>query len=241
MVTAGIGPELGDAFGCALSDMLAGQPGAIVVERDDGLVEVDSSDYLGGWSDHDTWALERARGRGLDVGAGAGPASLAVQERGREVVALDVSPGAVEVCRRRGVKQVFHGTVAELAAAGPAPFDSVLMLGNNLGLLGSPQRARDVFAALCGVLRPGGVIAGACIDPYQTGEPVHLAYHERNRRAGRMPGQVTIRTRYQRLATNWFDLLWMSLPELDEIAAAAGWRVTGTLPGAEFRAVLARA
>jgi len=55
-----------------------------------------------------------------------------------------------------------------------------------------------------------------------------------------MPGQVTVRIRYQRLATNWFDLLWMSLTELDEIAAAAGWRVTGTLPGAEFRAVLAR-
>jgi hypothetical protein len=42
-----------------------------------------------------------------------------------------------------------------------------------------------------------------------------------------MPGQVTIRIRYQRLATGWFDLLWMSLTELDQIAAAAGWRVTG--------------
>jgi hypothetical protein len=66
-----------------------------------------------------------------------------------------------------------------------------------------------------------------------------MAYHERNRRAGRMPGQVTIRIRYQRLATNWFDLLWMSLTELDQIAAAAGWGVTGALPGAEYRAVLA--
>jgi SAM-dependent methyltransferase len=177
----------------------------------------------------------------LDVGAGAGRASLAVQERGQDVVALDVSPGAVEVCRRRGVKQVFCGTVAELAAAGPGPFDGVLMLGNNLGLVGSPQRAPHVLAALGGVLRPGGVIVGACIDPYQTGRPVHLAYHERNRRAGRMPGQVTIRIRYQRLATNWFDLLWMSLTELDQIAAAAGWGVTGALPGAEYRAVLARA
>lgn len=98
----------------------------------------------------------------------------------------------------------------------------MLLLGNNLGLLGSPQRAPEVLAALGGVLRPGGVIVGACIDPYQTGQPVHLAYHGRNRRAGRMPGQVRIRIRYQRLATNWFDLLWMSPTELDEIAAAAG-------------------
>jgi hypothetical protein len=55
-----------------------------------------------------------------------------------------------------------------------------------------------------------------------------------------MPGQVTTRIRYQRLATRWFDLLWMSRPELDHIAASAGWRVTGTLPGAEYRAILAR-
>jgi SAM-dependent methyltransferase len=97
------------------------------------------------------------------MGAGAGRASLAVQECGQEVVALDISPGAVEVCRRRGVEQVFCGTVAELAVAGPAKFDSVLMLGNNLGLLGSPQpwaaglaAARPhVLAALGGVLRPG--------------------------------------------------------------------------------------
>jgi SAM-dependent methyltransferase len=236
MMAVGEGPELGDAFGRALSDMQTGQPGAIVIERDDGFIEVDSGDYLGGWSDRDTGALERAPGRVLDLGAGAGRASLALQERGQDVVALEVSPGPVEVCRR-GVKEVFLGTVAELAVAGGAPFDRVLMLGNNLS---SPERAPETLAALGAVLRPDGVIVGGCIDPYQTDKPVHLAYHERNRRAGRMPGQVTIRVRYQRLAMGWFDLLWMSLNELGEIAAPAGWRVTSALPGAEYRAVLAR-
>jgi len=240
MMAIGEGPVLGDAFGRALSDMQAGRPGVIVVERDDGLVEADFGEYLSGWRDGDTWALQRAPGRVLDLGAGAGRASLALQERGQDVVALDVSPGAIEVCRRRGVQQVFLGSVAELAATGPAPFDSVLMLGNNLGLLGSPHHAPEVLAALGTVLRPGGVIVGACIDPYQTDNPVHLAYHQRNRRAGRMPGQVTIRVRYQRLATAWFDLLWMSLSELDQIAAPAGWRVTTAFPGAEYRAVLTR-
>jgi hypothetical protein len=59
MVTAGEGPKLGDAFGYALSDMRAGRAGAILVERDDGLLEVDGSDYLSGWSEQDTWALAR--------------------------------------------------------------------------------------------------------------------------------------------------------------------------------------
>lgn len=234
-------PEHGDAFGQALSDRQAGRAAGIVIERDDGFVDVDTGGYLGGWSERDGWALERFRGRVLDVGAGAGRAALALQERGHDVVALDVSPGAAEVCRRRGVKEVFLGTAAELAATGAPAFDSVLMLGNNLGLLGSAERAPEFLAELGAVLNPRGVIVGACLDPYQTDKPAHLAYHERNRRAGRMPGQVTIRVRYQRLATGWFDVLWMSLAELGEIAAAAGWRVTDTLAGAEYCAVLARA
>src|SRR5262245_63997675 len=118
MRAASEGPELGDAFGRALCDLHAGRPGAIIIERDDGFIEVDSGDYLGGWSDRDAWVLERAPGRVLDVGAGGGRASLVLQERGQDVVALDVSPGAVEVCRRRGLKQVFLGTVADLAASG---------------------------------------------------------------------------------------------------------------------------
>ena len=177
MVAVGEGPELGDAFGRALSDRQTGQPGAIVIERDDGFIEVDSGDYLGGWSDRDTWALQRAPGRVLDMGAGAGRASLALQERGQDVVALDVSPGAVGVCRRRGVKEVFLGTVAELAAAGGAPFDSVLMLGNNLGLLGSPERAPG---------SPGG--ARRSPSPRRRHcRRVHRSLSDRQARAPRLP------------------------------------------------------
>ena len=56
------------------------------------------------------------------MGAGAGRHALPLQESGREVVALDVSPGGVEVCRRRGVRETFTGTVFELAETGPEPF-----------------------------------------------------------------------------------------------------------------------
>ena len=52
-------------------------------------------------------ALDMARGRVLDVGAGAGCHTLALQEQGLDVTAIDVSPLSVETMKRRGVKQAF--------------------------------------------------------------------------------------------------------------------------------------
>ena len=51
-------------------------------------------------------ALIYARGRVLDVGAGAGCHALALQTQGHEVVSIDVSPGCVAAMRQRGLQQV---------------------------------------------------------------------------------------------------------------------------------------
>jgi SAM-dependent methyltransferase len=235
-------PEVGDAFGRALLDIVAGTPDPIVIERDDGLVDLDTLNYLVVRDERDQWALDRVRGRVVDIGAGAGRASLALQDRGHEVAALDVSPGAILACRQRGVRDVYAGSVEQAVADGMAgTFDSALLLGNNLGLLGSPENAPGFLTAIGHLLRPGGVIVGTSLDVFQTDKEAHLEYHERNRRRGRMPGQLTIRVRYQRLATDWFDYLMLSPAELMDLAGSAGWRVTDLLPGALYAAVLERA
>ena len=176
--------------------------------------------------------------RVLDLGAGTGRGTLALQALGRPVVALDVSPGAIEVCERRGVRECYLGTVHDLVAVHPEPFDSVLALGNNLGLLASRERAADVLDALAALCKPGSVIVGTGLDPYPTDDPLHLAYHEANRRAGRLPGTVTLRVRYRDLATDWFDLLWCSLDELSDLCPPTQSRVGEVFPGALYGVVL---
>ena len=233
MERSSVRPETGDAFGAALLDTLAGQPGTHIVERDDGFVDaMDGSVYFlepGAWSnawpDADVDALDLVGGRILDVGAGAGRFSLALQSRGHEPVALDTSPGAVDVCRRRGVRQTFLGPIEALADTDPPLFDSVILMGNNLSLLGSAKQAGTMLNTLRRLLRPGGSVVGVCLDTHRTADPVHLAYHQRNRERGRLPGQLRLRVRYRALAGNWFDWLLMSPDELAAISSVAGWRL----------------
>jgi SAM-dependent methyltransferase len=218
----------------------------IVLERDDGLIELDPfvvRNYFGtpdSWSDRDRWAIERTAGTVLDLGAGAGRAALALQAAGRRVLALDVSAGAIEVCRRRGVQQRFLGTVDELIDTNPTPFDTILALGNNLGLLGSRANAEHLLNGLAAISTAESVIVGTGLDPYATEDPLHLAYHETNRRRDRLPGQVTIRVRHRALATPWFDLLWCSIDELVDLCGSTEWRVADVYPGSLYAVVLKR-
>lgn len=239
------GPILGDAWGQALLAAVDGDGLALVLERDDGLIELDQghATYFAthdSWSARDRWTLERAGGRVLDFGAGAGRAALELQARGQPVVALDVSEGAIEVCRRRGVEDCFEGTVEDLVATKPEPFDSVLALGNNLGLLGHNDEAKHLLNALAGITTRDAVIIGTGLDPYATEDPVHLAYHDRNRRRGRLPGQITLRARYRNVATEWFDLLWCSVDELAELCTETPWRVADVFSGTLYGVVLER-
>ena len=94
------------------------------------------------------------------------------------------------------------------------------------GLFGSRRRAPWLLRRLKSVTGPGARILAASTDPYTTDNPDHLAYHARNRRRGRMAGQLRIRIRHGAYRTPWFDYLLASPQELAELADGTGWELT---------------
>jgi SAM-dependent methyltransferase len=204
--------------------------GIEIVERADGFL--DASRYgpaayffpLRRWPKSQRQAIRLARGRVLDVGCGAGRVALHLQERGHEVVGIDLSPLAVEVSRRRGVRDARELPVTQV---GPelGRFDTIVMFGNNFGLMGSRRRAPWLLRRFRSIANEGARILAESVNPYKTDNPEHLAYHEENRRRGRMAGQVRIRIRHQVYATPWFDYLLVSPEEMAALADGTGWEL----------------
>ena len=83
-------------------------------------------------------ALELCKGKTLDVGAGAGAHSLALQESEIKVTGLDISPDGVEIMKLRGVKE----TVCQdfLTYFPTTVFDTLLFLMNGIGIAGNLQQ-----------------------------------------------------------------------------------------------------
>jgi len=209
-----------DAFGQMLLDGADPE----IVERDDGFVSTSMLNYFAPvrrWAAVERRALRYVRGRVLDAGVGAGRVALELQARGRDVVGIDVSPGAVEVARRRGVHDV-RLLAFEDVSESLGWFDTLAMFGNNFGLFGSPAKAKRLLPRLRPLV---GRIVATSNDLYATTDPAHIAYQERNRARGRTSGQLRLRVRYRDLVGPWYEYLIVSPEEMAEIVAGTGWEI----------------
>jgi SAM-dependent methyltransferase len=160
----------------------------------------------------------------LDIGAGAGRHSLEAQRRGLEVVAIDISPGAVEACRHQGVRDARLLPLEEIDEQ-LGVFDTALLMCGNLGLAGDAVATSALLRKLHDMTGSEGRIVFDTVDPHVENDEGDLAYLERNRVTGRMPGEVTIRIRYGDFSTPWFTLLCLSPAELEAVAEGTGWRL----------------
>lgn len=219
-----------DAWGEALRafDESGANARKAVIERDDGFIDVVPLDLAfaapAEWPAFERAALRYVRGRVLDVGCGVGRHALALQRRGHDVVGIDTSPATVALARKRGVRDVRLLSLRQVTPA-LGRFDTVLMLGNNFGLLESRGRACSHLRRLAAVTSDEARIVASTRDAYMTDDPVHRAYHRRNRARGRMGGQIRMRVRFARLVDPWFDYLFVTQREMRALLRGSGWRV----------------
>ncbi len=165
-------------------------------------------------------ALERCRGRVLDIGAGSGLHTLALQERGLSVTALEISPEAVAVMTARSVRDA---RCADIFQFQERPFDTLLMLGHGVGIAGTLAGLDRFLDRARRLLAPGGRLLLDSTDVRHTDDPRHLAYHEANRKAGRYVGEIRIQLEFAGQSGPYCGWLHVDPETLAERAARAGW------------------
>ncbi len=223
-----------DAFGHSLYEYQMGENPYQVIERDDGHIDVMPvyhyfTEYED-WPDHQRDALKYVEGKVLDIGCGAGKHALHLQNEDFEVIGIDISPLAIKVCKRRGLKDARIIDIDEVDEHFDN-VDTVLMLGNNFGLFGGKDRAKTLLKKLDIITSDDGTIIAESTDPLDTDKYYHLRYHKMNQEKNRLPGHLVLRTRYKRYATPWFDYLLVSQREMKYVLKDTAWEINNSFEG----------
>jgi SAM-dependent methyltransferase len=163
-------------------------------------------------------ALGFSRGKVLDVGAGAGAHALILQERGLEVEAIDVSSGAVEVMKARGLRSVRQINVFDLEEGA---FDTILMLMNGIGIVGNLEGLDRFLLQTQNLLAPQGQLLVESSD-------ILYMYEEEDGSVllnlnGGYYGEVEYRMEYRGIEGAPFNWLFVDFLTLQDHAHTLGY------------------
>lgn len=176
-------------------------------------------------------ALQLAKGRVLDIGAGSGCHTLELQKKGLAVKAIDISPLSCEAMKLRGVKDaecinLFDPHLSsgnhseENQKQFEGGFDTILLLMNGTGIAGKIENLPALFQRLKALLNPGGQILIDSSD---------LKYIYENEDGsfdinlnGAYYGEVDYQMIYKDVKGDRFDWLYVDFPLLKSIAETCG-------------------
>jgi len=139
---------MADIFGKIMYDAWKGKNTDYELERDDGYINpTNGTQYTAPYSKW--WASEQLatskfQGSLLDIGCGAGRVATYCQEKNIEYTGIDISPKAVQVCKERGFTDV-HVSSVENLDLGRKDFRTIIMFGNNFGLLGTTEAVVEML------------------------------------------------------------------------------------------------
>ena len=182
-------------------------------------------------------ALDMAKGKTLDVGAGSGCHSLVLQEKGIDVTAIDISHLSVEAMKERGVKKVVEQDFFALGSQQhvftlEGQYDTILMLMNGIGIVGTLERLPRFFRQLDRILAPGGQVLCDSSDISYVFEdqdgmidiPNEMDYY----------GEHSFRMQYKDTIGEPFDWIYIDADTLKEKAAKNGFVAEVIAEGEHF-------
>ena len=105
------------------------------------------------------------------------------------------------------------------------------MFGHNFGLFGNETRARWLLRRFKNLCNDDGLILATSRDASISDLPADIAYRRRNRRQGKLPGQMRVRIRYRDIHGPWLDFLFASKKEVIRIVGGTGWQVSHFIDG----------
>jgi SAM-dependent methyltransferase len=172
-------------------------------------------------------ALKRTKGKTLDVGCGSGIHALYLQQQNTVVEAIDISKGAVEVCKLRGIK---NARCISLYKLKDKKYDTILLLMNGIGLCGKLSKLPALLEHLKGLLNENGVILTDSSD---------LSYMLEDRsyyleKSDAYYGEVTFQLFYKDMVSKPFDWVYIDFETLNEHAGQAGMQCTLVKKGRHF-------
>lgn len=175
-------------------------------------------------------ALQRCSGRILDVGAGSGCHSLALQAMEKPVMAIDISPLSVAAMRERGVKDVRCINLFDPALA--ERFDTILLLMNGSGIVGKLANFPAFFVRMKQLLTPGGQILMDSSD-------LSYLFEDEEGNLDFAPeddyyGEVDFRMQYKQVKGDPFDWIYIDFCTLSLQAAQAGFQAEKIAEGEHF-------
>lgn len=165
-------------------------------------------------------ALQMAKGSILDVGAGSGCHAIALQEMGKDVCAIDISPRSVEVMEKRGVKNVRQINLFDEHFL--ETFDTILMLMNGSGIIGKLENMPAFFQKMKQLLRPGGCILMDSSDLRYLFEDEDGSFLIDL--AGDYYGEIDFRMQYKNIKGDSFDWLYIDFQTLSLYADECGFK-----------------
>ena len=175
-------------------------------------------------------ALQLAKGRILDCGAGSGCHALALQEMGKDVEAIDISPLSVEVMKKRGVKEAYCVNLFDENYL--QKFDTILMLMNGSGIIGKLENMGAFFTKMKQLLNPGGCI-------YMDSSDLRYLFEDEDGSflidlAAGYYGEIDFRMQYKQIKGEPFDWLYVDFQTLSYYANENGFKAEMVKEGEHY-------